>query len=140
MGDILAGAGGDVGQTTQRGEAAATLRSALAASRRRAKQRATLEARMCSRPGCGRAFQPRLSGGRPQEFCTPECRLRFNDESRRQGRRRAKKRARLRLAPSSWGWGTDVATGRRLALPVQSPLADQRTIWRAPRFGPSSAP
>ena len=26
---------------------------------------------MCSRPGCGQAFQPRRSGGRRQEYCRP---------------------------------------------------------------------
>ena len=31
-------------------------------------QRATLGPRVCSRPGCGRAFQPRRSGGRPPEL------------------------------------------------------------------------
>jgi hypothetical protein len=50
--------------------------------------------RVCTRPGCSRAFEPRGSGGRPQEFCTAVCRRRFNDETRRDMRVRAKKRAR----------------------------------------------
>jgi len=51
-------------------------------------QRATLGLRVCTRLACSRAFEPRRSGGRPQEFYAAFCRRRFNDEARRQARAR----------------------------------------------------
>ena len=86
-------------------------------------QRATLGLRVCTRPGCSRAFEPRGSGGRPQEFCTAVCRRRFNDEARRQARARLKKRATRARPARAWAWGTDAATGRRVVLVIHLPLA-----------------
>jgi hypothetical protein len=84
-------------------------------------QRATLGLSVCSRLGCGRVFQPRRSGGRRQEFCTPRCRRLFNDQSRRQARLRAKAGVRRRLAARSWGWGAEMATGRRVRIAIHPP-------------------
>ena len=104
-----------------------------------AEQRATLGLRVCTRPGCSRAFEPRGSGGRPQEFCTAVCRRRFNDETRRDMRVRAKKRARRGQSVTLWGWGVDVATGRRIPVAVHPPLASLTAYSRherAPLLGP----
>jgi hypothetical protein len=86
-------------------------------------QRATLGQGLCSRPGCGRVFEPRRSGGSPQEFCSPACRQRFNDESRRATRARAKREAVARRGRTLgyWGSGIDMSTGKRVPVAVKTP-------------------
>lgn len=83
-------------------------------------QRATLRPRVCSRPRCGRAFQPRLTGGHPQEFCSPGCRFQFTNECRRAARARAKRTPRRTRRPEYWLSGIDVATGRRMAVAIRT--------------------
>ena len=50
----------------------------------------------------------------------------FNDETRRAARVRAKKRAQRAQSPTSWGWGVDAATGRR--IPVDPGMDRRRSL------------
>jgi len=75
-------------------------------------QRATLGLRVCTRLACSRAFEPRRSGGRPQEFCAALCRRRFNDEARRQARGRLKKAGDAGAASAGMGLGDGYSHGK----------------------------
>lgn len=98
--------------------------SATTGPRSPAKQRAPLGPCPCGRPGCGRAFQPRRTGGRPQEFCSSACRRRFDGEIRRAARARARRRATSRRrGPGYWASAIDMTTGRRVPVAIIPPDA-----------------